>query len=216
MLDKDKIVKAEIVDMKGRTIISTQTLEFPKDFFSFKAQDFVVFKGTNIIPINMGEKVDAIFYYRNGDRIKYETEIDLATDLQVNIHLGNTCTTLEERRRYFKTQTDIYGDISYYITEEETIPFEKNLSVHILNINLGGIFMRTSFEFKVGDKFMISLLCGKVQTITEVLRIQDRDSSNQLGYGCKFSPLSPVHEQALSKFIFECQLAEREKKKYSQ
>ena len=213
MLNKEKIVKAEIFDTKGNVVISTDTLEFPKDFFSFSSKEFVVLKGNCKIPANKGDKVEAIFYYRNGNRVKYETVIDLATDFQVNIHLGKDYTLLEERRGSFKTCTNIAGKILMYTRNQETEEFSPELNANILNINIGGIFMSADFDFEPGDKFLLSFLDGKVKPMTQILRRQPVGDTGKIGFGCKFEALTPSEEETVSRFIFDCQLQERERLK---
>ena len=213
VLNKDKIIKAEIFDSQGRTIISTKALEFPRDFFNVKTSEFVVFKGSNILPINKGEKVDAVFYYLNGMRVKYITTIDLATDMQVNIHIGQEYTVLEERRRYYKTETNLIGTVSLYTREEENVIVDPPINIRIKNINIGGIFMMSPFEFQIGDIYVLNILDCKLTLSTEILRIQRDNEGKITGYGCRFINTSRPQEEIITRFIFECQRVEREKRK---
>ena len=213
VLNKDKIIKAEIYDSQGRTVISTKTLEFPKDFFSIKSSEFVVFKGTNILPINKGEKIEAVFYYINGTRIKYKTVIDLATDMQVNIHLGNDYVVMEERRRYFKTETNISGIVKALTRGEETLVFEKPVQINIKNINIGGVFMMSPYEFELADIINLCFLDNRITIDTEILRVQTDKENKITGYGCRFKKLPTPDEEIIARFIFELQVAEREKRK---
>ena len=213
MLNKDKILKVEVLDSKGRTIVSTHTPEFQKDYFAVTGNEFVILKSPNIIPIGKGEKVDAVFYFQNGTRVKYATVIDLATDMQVNIHIGSEYTVLEERRRYFKAETNIIGKISAYSREEKDVPLEEPLYVRIKNINLGGVLIVSNFAFEMGDVFMLTILKNPVNISTEVLRIQKDVNGNVTGYGCRFINLTLINEELLARFIFECQILEREKRK---
>lgn len=214
MLNKDKIVKVEVYDTKGRTVVSTYSPEIQKDFFAVTGTEFVILKSPNVLPVSKGEKVDVVFFYQNGTRVKYVTTVDLATDMQVNVHIGNEYTVLEERRRFFKAETNIIGKISAYSREETENAFEEPLYVRIRNINLGGVFLVSNFEFKVGDVFMLTILKNPVNVSTEVLRTQ-RDSEGKItGYGCRFLNLSPASEESIARFIFECQIQERERKKH--
>lgn len=213
VVNKDKIIKAEIYNSNDQLIISTETFEFPKDFFSFSSKEFIVLKGTIKVDANKGDKVYAVFYYRNGNRIRYDTEVDLCTDLQVNIHIGRDYQLLEERRRSFKTQTDVGAFVLSVIRNDETEVLNPPKAIRIHNINLGGIFIVSDYEFKVGDKFLISMLDDKIQTLVSVLRKQKVDNSDLPGYGCRFETITPQQESLLSRFIFDCQLAERERLK---
>lgn len=213
MLNKDKIIKAEVYNKAGKLIISTASPEFPKDFFSIRGTDFVVLKDKKVAPAQIGEPVDAIFYYINGTRIKYETVIDLATDMQVNIHVGPDYTIMEERRRFFKVEVDAAGLIKSFVRSGKETLFEEPLTVRIKNINLGGVFMISNVEFLIGDTFTLFLPeCG-VEASTEVLRVQRDEEGIVAGYGCKFLNLSPAGEEKISRFVFECQKKDREKLK---
>ena len=214
MLNKDKIVRAEIFDREGRCIVSTQTLDFPKDFFNLKGTEFVIFKSDKVLPINKGEKVSAIFFYRNGTRIQYDTVIDVATEMQVNVHLGRDYKVLEERRRYYKTQTDLEAMVTEVFRGEEKPENSDKIPVRIANMNIGGVFMLPSaFEFWAGDRFILSMINDKIVVMCEVLRLQ-RDTDNNLqGYGCRFESLTKTQEEIIGRFLIECQLAERERLK---
>lgn len=213
MVNKDKIVRAEIFDMSGRLIVSTKTLEFPKDFFSLRGLDFVVFKSNEIMEVPKGEKVEAVFYYRNGTRVKYTTKIDLATDFQVNVHLGSEYVVLEERRRYYKTEANIPGYIKVVFHGDEVICPDPPVKVNIVNINLGGVFIASPYELSNEDRILLSFLDGAVEVTAEILRVQCDDGGNIAGYGCQFEKLAQSEEEALSRFIFDCQLAQRERER---
>lgn len=212
MLNKDKIVRADVVDKDGNLIVTTKQLEFPKDFFALRGTEFVVFKGTNIKEIAIGEPVDVIIYYRNGSRFKYETKIDLATDLQVNVHLGQQYVVLEERRRYYKTETNIEGTACNITRGDETVDGQRDFIVKLVNINLGGVFLTSpEFEFLNGDCFDLKILDGDVVVPTEILRTQCDENGKIVGYGCKFIRLTPAQEERVGRHIFDCQLIFREK-----
>lgn len=214
MINKDKIVRADIVDANGNLIVTTKQLEFQKDFFAIGGKEFVVFKGTDIKEIAIGEPVKVIIYYRNGSRFQYETKIDLATDLQVNVHLGQQYAVLEERRRYYKTETNISGTVSNIIRGEDKALMgdHKDFPVRLHNINLGGIFMSSpEFEFLNGDCFDLSILDNEVVVPAEILRTQCDENGKVIGYGCKFIRLTPAQEERIGRHIFDCQLLSREK-----
>lgn len=214
MLNKDKIIRAEIFDTGGKLIVSTVLLEFPKDFFNIRNTEFVVFKGINIPPVKMGEDVDVVFYYLNGTRIKYATTIDLATDMQVNVHIGSNYTVLEERRRYYKTEINTIGKVTSYKRDDEEVVFEEPIFVRVKNINIGGVFLISNYEFIVGDLLTLSILEETINVKTEIIRIQIDSGGDRAGYGCRFLDVPLTDEEILSRYINKCQLLERDKRKY--
>lgn len=219
MVNKEKIVKVEAYTETGSLIVSTKTFEFPRDFFSLKNTEFVILKGKMERFIEISEKIDVIFFYLNGTRIMYHTEVDVCTEFQLNFHLGTKYTVLEERRQSYKIDTDIIGKILFYIRDDETVQFDRPLNVAFRNINLGGVFIvATEFEFRVGDLFSLRFLDNPpIEVQTEVLRKQHRSEDGQLdGYGCRFVELSHTDEERIARFIFELQIAERDRRKLAE
>lgn len=214
VINKDKIVRFDVKAKSGDLIISTDTFDFPIDFFDTKNTDFVVLKGKEIEIADIGQAVDVIVYYKNGDRYKYNTVLDLATDMQVNVHLGSDFVMMEERRGSFKTATDSDAYVEEIIRDdEEPVIFDTPLKIKIKNINIGGIFMESDYPFKIHDIMSLSFIDGKLRTATEILRKQFDKKGNLTGYGCKFMELNLSEEAIVSRFIFDCQIAEREKQK---
>ena len=202
MIKKDKIGRVVIYDSQDRMLLATKSVFFPKDFFRIKDRDLVMIKGKGLPLIPKDEYITAVFEYINGLRMKYKTSVDLSTEYQMNFHVGDGIA-LEERRASFKINTEF----------ETTSPFY----IHVCNINLGGVYMKTNFDFDPGDQLMLELFGGDMELLTEVLRIQNVMGTDVVdGYGCHFLNITQSQEERLARFIFECQIAEREKLKQRQ
>lgn len=213
MINKDKISRVLVYDKSGRLLVTTKSVSFPRDFFKIKGKDLVMLKGSDFPTISRGEYIDVIFEYINGTRMKYTTVIDLSTDYQINFHVGDGIA-LEERRSSFKINVSFDGIIPFYIRNEEIITFDVPIVVKMVNLNLGGVFFRTDFDFEEGDQVMLKFLDGEMELLSDVLRVQRKPDSSEIeGYGCKFCDVTLAQEEQLTRFIFECQLIEREKLK---
>ena len=212
MINKDKISRVLVYTSGGKLAVSTKSVFFPKDFFKIKGQDLVMLKGSDFPLISKGEKVEIIFEYLNGDRMKYDTTIDLCTEYQINFHVGKG-EPLQERRRSFKVNVDFEGLSPFYIRGEEMFNFDEPVMLHFLNLNLGGVFFNSESEFECGDQVMLNFLDGEMQLLGEVLRVQKNEEGGVIGYGCRFMDVNQVQEERLARFIFECQLLERERKR---
>ena len=212
MINKDKISRVLVYDSKGKLLISTKSVFFPKDFFKIKGKDLVMLKGSDFPLISKGENVEIIFEYINGNRVKYDTTIDLCTEYQVNFHAGQG-EVLAERRRSFKVSVDFNGHSPFYIRGEEMYAFDDPIMLHFVNINLGGVYFNSDAEFEKGDQVMLNFLDGEMQLLAEILRVQKNDEGNIDGYGCRFLDVNQAQEERLARFIFECQLLERERRK---
>ena len=213
MINKDKISRVLIYDQKGRLLVTTKSVSFPKDFFKIKGQDLVMLKGSGFPLISKGEYIDVIFEYINGTRMKYTTSIDLSTEYQINFHVGEGIA-LEERRQSFKINVSFDAIIPFYIRNEEMVTFDEPVTVGVVNLNLGGVYFRSDFDFEEGDQVMLSFMDGEMELLTDILRAQKKPDSDIVdGYGCRFLNITQAQEERLARYVFECQLAEREKLK---
>ncbi|MBQ5319846.1 MAG: PilZ domain-containing protein [Oscillospiraceae bacterium] len=212
MVNKDKISRVLVYDSNGKLLISTKSVFFPKDFFKLKGKELVMLKGSDFPLISKGENVEIIFEYINGNRVKYDTTIDLCTEYQVNFHAGQG-EVLAERRRSFKVSVDFNGMSPFYIRGEEMYAFDDPVLLHFVNINLGGVFFNSTSEFEVGDQVMLNFLDGEMQLLAEILRVQKNDEGEIDGYGCRFLDVNQSQEERLARFIFDCQVLERERRK---
>lgn len=216
MIKKDKISRVVIYDSQDRMLLATKSVFFPKDFFRIKDRDLVMIKGTSLPLIPKDEYITAVFEYINGLRMKYKTSVDLSTEYQMNFHVGDGIA-LEERRASYKINAEFDVVSPFYIRNDELINFEKPLNIHVCNINLGGVFMKSDFDFEAGDQLMLELFGGEMELLTEVLRAQTVIGTDVIdGYGCHFLNITQSQEERLARFIFEIQIAEREKLKQQQ
>lgn len=212
MINKDKISRVLVYDSKGKLMISTKSVFFPKDFFKIKGKDLVMLKGSDFPLISKGENIETIFEYINGNRVKYDTTVDLCTEYQVNFHVGQG-EILEERRRSFKVSVDFNGLSPFYIRGEEMYAFDDPIMLHFVNINLGGVYFNSESEFEKGDQVMLNFLDGEMQLLAEILRVQKNEEGGIDGYGCRFLDVNQTQEERLARFIFDCQVLERERRK---
>jgi len=213
MISKDHIIRLEIHTPDGKMLISTQSFEFAKDFFAFKKSEFVAIKGNDLPEIPKGTDIEAIFFYRNGTRIKVPTKVDLATPRQLNFHIGPDYIVMEERRFSYKTEVNIAGTIKTYHNDKGTFDFDPPyLKVNVKNINHGGVFFSSDFEFLPEDVVELQIIDEEMVIRTKILRRQVNEQGEILGYGCMFENLSSRFEEKISRFIFDCQIADRERR----
>lgn len=212
MVNKDKIIKVSIYDAESKLIFSSNSIDWPRDFFKFKHKELCVIKGKNIPNLHKDTPVTVIFEYRDGTRVQCDTVIDICTEHQINIHVDDG-KVLEERRRSFKISVELPGSISFFTRDEETLQFEDPIECRIKNINLGGVFFSCDYEFMKGDCVSLSLFDEQMDLLTEILRLQLNNDGELLGYGCKFQGITPQQEEKIARYIFDVQLAERERKR---
>lgn len=215
MINKDKINRVLVYESGGNLAVTTSSVHFPKDFFKVKDMDFVMLKGTDLPVYQKGDPIEVIFEYLNGTRVKYKTTVDIGTEYQMNFHVGEG-EILQERRRSFKITVDMDGQSPFFIRGEELFSFDDPVELHFVNLNLGGVFFVSSTEFTLGDQVMLNFLDEEMRLLAEILRVQ-RDSGGKIeGYGCKFMDVNSAQEEKLAKFIFDCQVLERERKKVAE
>ena len=213
MINKDKIVRVLIysIGVGEKLLLATKSVYFPRDFFKVKGTDLVMLKGNDFPVISKGDPIYAIFEYKDGTRIRYQTSIDICTQYQINFHISEG-EVLQERRRSFKITVDFDGMSPFYIRGEEMFSFEDPIELHFINLNLGGVLFSSNSTFECGDQVMLSFLDGEMQLLGEILRVQRDENGNVEGYGCKFLNINHAQEEQLARFIFECQHMERRSK----
>lgn len=214
MINKDKIQRVDVYDENGKRLLSTKSFTFPRDFFKLKGLELVAIKGTDLPMLSKGDKITVVFEYLNGTRIQCNTKIDLSTDLQLNFHVDDGMV-LEERRNSYKVKTP--GACAKILQiergEEEIADLEEPYTAAIININLTGVLMQCDIELNVGDIVRLKLLDDPIELNTEILRLQFDNEDVLVGYGCRFLDVTPPQEEKIARFIFNCQLAERERRK---
>lgn len=213
MINKDKINKVIIYDRNGKLLLTTKSVFFPRDFFGIRGKELVMLKGSDFPLITKDEYIDVVFEYLNGTRMKYSTTVDLCTEYQINFHVGDG-VALQERRRFFKINVQFSGTSPFYIREDEMCTFDTPMQVDFVNLNIGGAFLRSEFEFHAEDQVMLNFMDGEMELLAEVLRVQKVQDSDEIdGYGCRFLNMTSQQEERLARFILECQLIERERMK---
>ena len=213
MINKDKISTVLVYDGEGRLLIKTKSVSFPRDFFGIKGKDLVMLKGSGFPPVSRNDYIEVVFEYINGTRMKYKTAVDLCTEYQMNFHVGDGIA-MEEIRRSFKINVELAGIVHFYMRNDQVFTFDEPVEVEMININLGGVFFRSEFLFEKGDQVMLSFLDGKMEFLSDILRVQYKQGSDDIdGYGCRFLNVTPSQEEQLANFIFDCQIAEREKRR---
>lgn len=214
MINKDKIQRVDIYDQNGKRVLSTKAFSFPRDFFKIKGYELVSIKGNDLPLLTKNENITVIFEYLNGTRIQCQTKTDISTELQLNFHVDDGMV-LEERRGSYKVNTpNAFAKILHIEHgEEEITDLEDPYTVAILNINLTGVLMKCDIELTPGDIVTLKLLDDPIELNTEILRLQLDNEGDLIGYGCRFLDVTPQQEEKIARFIFNCQLAERERRK---
>lgn len=152
MLFGYKIVKIEVFGENGALLASVDKgFVFPRNLDSDE-ESILIIKGRDLPELERGVRVTVIAYSKAGDRIKYLGEISMAHSRQMNVSLQKYRNTqlLEERRRYFKIKVDLKGRVLFLVRGDDTIRFEEPVNIGIQDINVGGIFMSSSYEFMQG------------------------------------------------------------------
>lgn len=214
MLFGYKIVKVEVLGQNGSLLVSADKgFIFPKNLDT-NEESILIIKGKDLPEMDRGEKVTVIAYSKAGDRIRYIGEIAMAHSRQMNVSLQKNRSTqvLEERRRYFKIKVDLTGRALFLIRGDDTLRFEEPADIEIHDINVGGIFMSSGFDFMKDDSVCVDIELNdgyRLNTMAQVLRVQTDQSGNVTGYGCSFENLTAAQEDAIGMYINRQQLLQR-------
>lgn len=206
LLNKEKISKIEVYDAKERHLGTTRIYSFSKSLFKSSTVGMTI-KCNNLPNLKKGDSVMIIFEYVNSQRYRSVTKIDSATKAQIEVKVGEV-TEIEERRRSFKISTKEKAIVYKGKSEKE-----EGIDAMILNINLGGVLLKCDEYFNVGTIIYLNTFSGELEVPTKILRRQNDINGNFVGYGCQFVDISEAEEEIVAKYILECQVAERERRK---
>lgn len=206
LLNKEKVLKVEIFDAKERFLGTTRVFSFSKSLFKSSTVGMTI-KCNNLPNMKKGDSVCLVFEYVNGSRHRTVTKLDSASKAQIEVKVGEV-TEIAERRRSFKIATKEKATV--FKTKSEK---EEGIEAMILNINLGGVLLKCDEFFNVGTVIYLNTFSGGLEVPTKILRRQNDPNGNFVGYGCQFVDISEAEEEIVAKYILECQVAERERRK---
>ncbi len=217
MLDRKKIIKIEITSPVGRKLVVAEKdqFSFPRMFIDdIPVNNIIIIKGKDLPQFEIDKNLYVITYMKNGDRIRYAAAVRMSLSDQLNVQLRSDYGTLmEERRRYFKVESDIECSVLGYVRdEEEFVEFEEPPVAVIKNISIGGMFLfRSEQVFAIGDNLMVNFKIEgeSVDVMAKVLRVQRNHDREIEGYGCQFVNADPAQEELFAQFVYNVQLRKR-------
>lgn len=214
-----KVIKVEVLDEKGNIIIAAEKgFVVPKNMQSDE-DCIVMIKGKNLPELDHNRIVSVVTTTKSGDRIKYSGAVSVSMETQMNIQLLRSGDTrvLEERRRFFKIKVHEKGKVLFFVRDEKTIRFDEPLTIEVLDINVGGVFLmcdQDKAEFMLDDLICVEIdlfMDYPLNAAVKVLRVQRDSEGNICGYGCEFQGLTAAQEDYIGRFIYKVQSEQRQK-----
>ena len=214
MLSRERILKLDILTPDNAKILTANNKQFSVPVVTNKvtgqSETVLIVKGRDIPEIEHNSEVFVITYMRSGERVKYPGFVRLSTDYQLNVLLRTSrAQVMEERRRYYKVETDIRCIINAIDRRGEHILLDKPATAHIKDLNIGGIFIYYCNEdLREGDKLLLCITLGEkmVDVSAEIIRVQFNAAGDPTGYGCRFLNVPPSMEETFARFVFDVQL----------
>lgn len=218
MLERNKIIKIEITSPAGRKLVvaEKENFSFPRIFMdNMPVANIIIIKGKDLPEFEIDKNVYVITYMKNGDRLRYPAAVKMSLSSQLNVQLRSDYGTLmEERRRYFKVESDIDCHILGFMSgEDEFTEFDTPVEANIKNISIGGVFLFRSEEiFAHGDSLMLNFeVDGEpVNIMAKVLRVQRGHDREIEGYGCQFINADQTQEELFAQLVYNIQLKKRQ------
>ena len=217
LLFSSKIVRIDILDKSSSVIMTVErNFNFPKNLGS-DDESILIIKGSSLKELEHNSSVDVIATTKAGERIRYVGRVSMSMPKQLNISLSRPDETevLQERRRYFKIKTHAKGRALFFMRGEESVRFEFPEEIEIMDINIGGIFMKCDgCTFEAEDLVCVDIdlfVDYKLNAVVKVLRVQPDDNGGIKGYGCEFQGLTAAQEDYIGKYIYKVQSDQRQK-----
>ena len=214
MLSRERILKLDILTVDNAKILTANNKQFSLPIVTNnvtgQSETMLIVKGRDIPEIDRNSEVSVITYMRSGERVKYPGFVSLSTEYQLNVLLRVTrAQVMEERRRYYKVETDIRCVINTIERNGSRIALTKPATARIKDMNIGGVFLCFCNEdLQKDDKLMISMeLEDKMTDVAaEIIRVQHNAAGDSSGYGCRFLNVPPALEETFARFVFNVQL----------
>lgn len=210
MLSRDKILKIDIVTMGNTRILSANNKQFSIQDYNGNSDAMLIIKGKGLPEIAHNSTVFVIAYMRNGQRIKYPSNVSMSSNIQLNLIIKvNSAQVLQERRRYYKVEVNVPCVINTVERNGNRTVLDSPYLTKIKDINIGGVFlcMNNYEKLEVNDKLMLTMdLNEKILDVdAEVLRVQRNAAGDVEGYGCKFINVPASVEDIISWYVVELQ-----------
>ena len=214
MLSRERILKLDILTPDNKKILTANNKQFSlptvTNHITGQSETMLIIKGRDIPEIGHNTEITVITYMRSGERVKYPGFVSLSTDYQLNVLLRTArAQVMEERRRYFKVETDILCVINTIEREGGNVPLDRPIAARIKDLNIGGVFLCfCREELHKGDLLHMSLELNEklVDVTAEIIRVQTSGEEISAGYGCRFLNVPPSLEETFARFVFNVQL----------
>lgn len=214
MLSRERILKLDILTIDNAKILTANNKQFSLPIVTNnvtgQSETMLIVKGRDIPEIDRNSEVSVITYMRSGERVKYPGFVSLSTEYQLNVLLRVArAQVMEERRRYYKVETDIRCVINAIERNGSRIALAKPATARIKDINIGGVFLCfCNEELQKDDKLLISMEMEDKMTdvAAEIIRVQYNAAGDSSGYGCRFLNVPPALEETFARFVFNVQL----------
>lgn len=213
MLSRERILKLEILtpDETHAKILSATNKQFSlQSSPTGKSDMLLIIKGRGLPEIDTGSEVNVIAQMESGERMKYPSYVTVSTEYQINVVMKTDKPhIMQERRRYYKVETDINCIINSIERNGSRIVLENPAVAQIKDLNIGGIFLCISdADLQKSDILMLTILFDNknVDIAAEIIRVQTNAAGDIIGYGCRFTNLTPTVEETFAKYVFRVQL----------
>ena len=214
MLSRERILKLDILTPDNTKILTASNKHFSLPIvtnnLTGQSETVLIIKGHDIPEVEHNSELFVIAHMKSGERVKYPGFVSLSTDFQLNVLLRTArAQVLEERRRYFKVDTDIQCIVNSVERGGRRIPLTTPATARIKDLNVGGIFLCfCSEDFCQDDKLLLTMDMGDkmVDVTAEIIRVQLNASGEASGYGCRFLNIPPSMEELFARFVYKVQL----------
>lgn len=213
MLSRERIIKLDILtpDEAQTKILSAGSRQFSLQNSSTGRSDLLlIIKGRGLPEVERGGVVNVIAHMKNGERVKYPSYVTVSTGTQLNVVMRtDRAQVLAERRRYYRVEAHINCIINAIERGGSKIPLDPPAIAQIKDLNIGGIFLCIcDANLEQSDKLMLTILLEtkNIDIMAEIIKVQTNSAGDVIGYGCRFTNLTPAVEETFAKYVFKVQL----------
>lgn len=176
-------------------------------------QTLFILKDFDTSALQTGRIMHLVLFTPKGIQRATASVTFVVDNIQANLRLMQL-DPIVERRNNVKVTVSITAHVAGQVPAPASLErFAEPISLTIQNISVGGMLCKTEVPLTVKCTYLlvVELNHTSFEVIFTVLRQDPSPAPNLYQYGCQFEPLPPDIDAFLCSYIYQIQIAERQK-----
>lgn len=112
----------------------------------------------------------------------------------------------QDLRRYLQIETNIKTQILHFMDDDNNRLYPNGIPIKIKDLSAGGIYFTSSEQFRVGTRFVFSLMIERTPLVISAKILRVEDYKGEYGYGCSFVGITQQEEEIICHYTYKRQI----------